>query len=190
MRGLPVCWMHGGKSRQALKARDERLAMAEARELLGIPIDVDPAEALLQQVHIAAGNEVFLRSQVQELGIDITRPAVLGDGVDVHVKLWNEEREKLVRFSKVAIDAGIAERSVRIKEVEAAVMVAVFIEVFDDPSLQLSSQQRAVARQLARAALLRQGNAQGPAKLVSAGRPDADLPVVPGLDRAAPETES
>ena len=39
---------------------------------------------------------------------------------DVHpyVRLWNEERDRLAKVAKMAIDAGVAERQVKIAEAE------------------------------------------------------------------------
>lgn len=72
--GAKRCWRHGGSSPQAKKAAERRVAEAAARETmakavrtLGLPIDVDPGKALLDEIHWTAGHVAWLRDKVQEL---------------------------------------------------------------------------------------------------------------------------
>jgi hypothetical protein len=140
MEGQLVCRLHGGATARSLAAAKRRIALRKVTDMLGVPIEIDPAEALIEQVHLAAGNEFFLRHQVQLLQ-DEGADRMLGlDGVDVRVKLWNDERERLARMSKLAVDAGIAERQVRIKEAEGAAIAAMLVLLLDHPKLALSGQ--------------------------------------------------
>jgi hypothetical protein len=162
MEGQLVCRLHGGATARSLAAAKRRIALRKVTDMLGVPIEIDPAEALIEQVHLAAGNEFFLRHQVQLLQ-DEGADRMLGlDGVDVRVKLWNDERERLARMSKLAVDAGIAERQVRIREAEGAAIAAMLVLLLDHPRLALSGQQRAVGRQVARQLLLDQLAAKRP----------------------------
>lgn len=50
MRGSTVCGSHGGRAPQVRKAAQERIEREEvARDMvtLGLPVDIDPTEALL-----------------------------------------------------------------------------------------------------------------------------------------------
>lgn len=81
VRGAAVCASHGGRAPQVRAAAGRRLALGEAiAELskLGRPIEVDPAEAMLEMVYEAAGNVAALRRLVQQLQVNTIDP---GTGV-------------------------------------------------------------------------------------------------------------
>lgn len=147
-KGQTICTKHGGGARQIRAATKRRLALGEAQaELnrLGIPIEVDPADAMLQMVYEAAGNVAFLRMRVQQLeqgvlvdpGEDEVREgrpgqavadlsvARIADRVDptnwkaaphVLVTMYNDERERLVRWAKACRDAGVEEHRIKLVE--------------------------------------------------------------------------
>lgn len=68
---------------------------------------------------------------------------------NVLVRLWNEERERHAKFCKLALDAGVAERLVRMAEVQGQQIVGLIMAVLDDKELNLTPEQKAVARQRA-----------------------------------------
>jgi hypothetical protein len=55
--------------------------------------------------------------------------------------LWSEERDRLARYSKAALDAGVAERAVRLAERTGAVIAETLERVFGDPELALTRKQ-------------------------------------------------
>ena len=72
--GAKRCWRHGGSSPQAKKAAERRVAEEKARvelergvRTLGLPVDIDPGKALLDEIHWTAGHVQWLREKVQEL---------------------------------------------------------------------------------------------------------------------------
>jgi hypothetical protein len=70
-----VCMSHGGRAPQVKAARARREAEAEAARqvaTLGLPIDVSPTEALLQEVQWTAGHVHWLRQKVAELTDQVT----------------------------------------------------------------------------------------------------------------------
>jgi hypothetical protein len=151
--GTTVCRFHGGNAGQVQRAAKRRLALGEAvAELnrLGIPVEVDPSEAMLAMVHEAAGNVAFLRMRVQQLEqggrltgdpddedlldalanmsesktVKSLRGAIAGR-VDpknwkaerhVLVAMYDDERERLVRWAKACRDAGVEEHRVQLAE--------------------------------------------------------------------------
>lgn len=165
--GSGNCFLHGGSTQNGRKAAEREMQMAALRKL-GVPVETDPQQALLSQVWEAAGNVAFLRGRVQELetppltlaeaGVSdqalprLYGPDHLGDNRP-HVlwSMYNEERERLAKICKLAIDAGIAERSIAIAEQQADAMVAVVARVLD--SMALSPDQRAAAQGVAVVAL-------------------------------------
>ena len=75
-------------------------------------------------------------------------PNHLGDGAPhVLVQMWNQERDRAARFAKLALDAGVVERQVRISEQQGAMLAKVIEATFFD--LELSEAQRARGRELA-----------------------------------------
>lgn len=133
--------MHGGRAPAVKAAAARRLAEARAaKELASVegfaqPVDVGPAEALLDLVKQSAGMVAWLgalvaglevdphgRSGIEFVGdVEVADPSRLigrdhlGDqAAHIWLHLWNQERDRLARFSKMAHDAGVAEAQVRI----------------------------------------------------------------------------
>lgn len=70
MRNQRVCPLHGGKTPAALAAAERRgqeLVAREAVATYGLPVDVSPTDALLEEVRWTAGHVRWLRDRVQEL---------------------------------------------------------------------------------------------------------------------------
>lgn len=169
MTGALVCRMHGGSSPQVRRKAEQRQAVEVVRReaiRLGRSIDVDPLDAMLEQVREAAANVAALRGAVEHLdpgmglvsapeyvmrdvvsGFDpevrrdrlervegIYGPNHTGDGVPhVLVTMYGTERDRLVKYAKLCLDAGVDERRIRLAEatgralagvVEAAVTAA------------------------------------------------------------------
>ena len=135
-----------------------KLGIREARRVLkamGEPLDVNPVEALLYLVREAAGNVAFLGARVQDLGYDLVGPiySLTRDGEAIQtsedvlaiVKLYNDERDRLARVSKIALDAGIEERTVRVLEEQATALVHIIRSVVDNLGLAPEVRQRALA---------------------------------------------
>lgn len=137
----------------------------EVEQHLGGSLDVDPGDALLEMCHEAAFNVAYLRQRVGELD---TQKTAIGDPSDIYgptfhatgratgegkkhvlVQMYDEERERLAKFSKLAIDAAIAERRLELAEIEALRLAQVIIATVDDPQLGLTREQRELARRIA-----------------------------------------
>ena len=133
-----------------------RLEMAAAQsacDRLGIQVDTDPGEALIEAVREAAGNVEFYRGLVAELPIhpedDVREVNDDGEpfwergeagvyGRTYHqsgiptgeakphilVVLYNQERDRLVAYAKEALAAGVEERRIRLAESDARTLFA------------------------------------------------------------------
>lgn len=69
-KGATVCRYHGGRAPQVQAAAARRLEEQRAEEAvrtLGLPLDISPTEALLEEVRWTAGHVQWLRAKVQEL---------------------------------------------------------------------------------------------------------------------------
>lgn len=151
--------MHGGSTKSHTVAGQKALA-EKAVATFGLPREIDPRDALLEEVHRTAGAVAWLHEQVQALraedvvwgvteevtkdagefpGVDTTRAAK----VNVWVELYARERTHLVRVCKEAIGAGLEERRVRLAEQQGAMLAGVIKAILGD--LDLSPEQQATA---------------------------------------------
>lgn len=117
--GIGLCSVHNGGIGRGKAVGAILMAMAYADEL-----NISPWEALLQQVRLLANQVEWLRGQVAMAevlyGADGLKPG--GAGWD-WVALLEARGDRLAKVSKMAIDAGVAERLVRQIELEADLMV-------------------------------------------------------------------
>lgn len=138
--GTGRCKLHGGASPQAEVSGAVVLARREA-QVMGIPMDLEPHDALLECIRIAAGEVHYASERIVELEpgqavgpVVSTRPLKYEKGaessterVEEHgppaLHIWIEARhqamDRLVNYSRIAIAAGIAERQVKLAEGQA-----------------------------------------------------------------------
>ena len=128
---------------------------------MGSPIDIDPHEALLWAIRITAGEAAYCEAQISKLyemelfevptHQTLTRmpsgsfqlveekrdPEVMSRWV-----IWRDRAlERMARYSKMAIDAGIDERRVAVAERVADLLVPLLEDLAED--LDLTAKQRA-----------------------------------------------
>lgn len=166
MKGQAVCRNHGGASPQAKAAAERRLQSADAERAVatfGLPREIDPRDALLEEIYRTAGAVDWLHQQVIRLeadqvtwgkseevdkqagefpGLDVTHKAA----VNVWVELWQKERKHLVDVSKAAIAAGLEERKVRLAEQQGAMLASVIKNILGD--LDLSPEQQSLVAEV------------------------------------------
>lgn len=124
-KGFGACKFHGGNTpTHELKAQKERAR--EAVRTFGLPIDLDPQEALLQELHRTAGVVAYLEALIAEFESQddlVQHDSVGGRGTKrvpaVWVQMYQAERGHLVRVAAEAHKCGVAERQVQIAEVLA-----------------------------------------------------------------------
>lgn len=157
-----VCVMHGGKSpavqAAAVARRQEREALVAA-ESFGLPREVDPHTALLEELHRTAGAVAWLGAIVADLDAEDvvwgrTREKLGGEDAgttrearpNAFVSLWQVERKHLVAVAKACHDAGIEERRVRIAESAGQQLASVVRAVLE--RLGLTAEQQLLAREV------------------------------------------
>jgi hypothetical protein len=139
------CRLHGGATPSHLRAAQRREAESTVASL-GLPREVEPHQALLEEVHRAAGHvawlaEVVGRLEKNQVVQGITRTLQAADGtrtvearatINVWVKLYEEWHDRLVRVAKLAIDAGVEERQVGLAEQQAQQLASIIRAVLTD----------------------------------------------------------
>jgi hypothetical protein len=175
--GAGKCSWHGGCAPSGRAAAMEEQAR-KAVETYGLPRDISPTDALLEEVRYSAGHVAWLRARVAELeaadlvwgvtevadknatefaGTDVTRAAA----VNMWLELYHRERRHLLDLVKTAISAGIEERRVRLAEAQGSLMNEVIRRIL--ARLSLTPDQSAllpvvVPEELRRAAVMASAN--------------------------------
>src|SRR5262245_56569410 len=101
--GVGRCKFHGGSTRTHRHQAVVEQARIEAARF-GEAFEMEPVEALLWMVHLSAGQVRYLGEELATFGGTAKSTEAL-----VAHRLWNEERDRLSRISKAALDAGVAE---------------------------------------------------------------------------------
>lgn len=156
--GTGACKLHGGSTGDHKKAAAKELAR-RAVDTYGLPREVAPEVALLEEVHRTAGHVAWLSQVVaafdkDELVWGIVEEVDKGSGEftgldrtsrsvpNVWLDLYHRERKHLTDVCKTALSAGIAERQVKLAEQQGALIAQVISRILDD--LNLSAEQRAL----------------------------------------------
>lgn len=171
MKGQSVCGTHGGRSPNGLAAaerRQERERAERAVATYGLPVEIDPHDALMEEIARTAGHVRWLAGIVQAMDSEALvwgaseRQMREGGGPtgnyaqvtttaapSVWLTLYQAERTHLVSVCKAAIGAGIAERQVRIAEQQGALIAEVIRSIIGDPELGLKPEQQETAIKVA-----------------------------------------
>ena len=156
--------MHlGRKAQPAIAAAKAEQQARQAVETYGLPLDITPSEALLDEVRYTAGHVAWLRGKVRELedgalvwgvteesdkqatdfpGTDTVRAA----RPNVWLDLYYRERRHLIDVTKAALAAGIEERRVRLAEAQGLLLAQVIRAILGD--LDLTAEQEAKAAEV------------------------------------------
>lgn len=149
--GYGRCKYHFG-STPALKqsaAREKAQAYVVA---YGLPRDVDPFQALGEEIARTAGHVAWLDAKIGQMDeAELTQWSQTGQRPSAWVEMYWKERDQLAKVSKLAIDAGIAERLVKVYEVQAVALVSAITEVLQSMGLeeaQIDAARRGIASRL------------------------------------------
>lgn len=131
------------------------MANEELSKLLGDPTEVDPAEALLWCVALSKQEVIWIREQMA----GITEPTHLSPvgnlggpskgmvGMQEEFDIWIQAQQyavdRLARYSKMALDAGVAERLVNLAEKMGDFIAPLLSGVLGDLGLDEEQQKKA-----------------------------------------------
>lgn len=171
MKGQTMCRSHGGAAPQARAAAQRRIEHAEAERVTatyGLPVDVDPHTALLEELHRSAGHVAWLGALIAALEHqEAVEASVMGPARDedpdegrvsrsglkqysrekgvtwekpaVWVELYQWERTHLGNIAKACVQAGIEERRVRVAEQQGQLLAQVISAILTDLGHDLSA---------------------------------------------------
>lgn len=160
--GFGYCKYHGGNTQAGNKSAARewgRLLISNTKfggDLKDIP-DITAEEALLEEVRRSVAMVRWLEERIGSFSLDDNNvdigqlPSLVSESsrgtpgstdVQAWMMLYREERSHMVRAAKTAIDAGIAERMVRIAEEQGRTLASAIRAVLD--ALNLSPTQAAL----------------------------------------------
>ncbi len=151
IKGSSVCASHGAAKGTATRRKAaERVVEEKARRemfRLGRPVEINPAEALVQEVQWTAGHVEFLRGRVEQLFGEDPSKLVWGEvkivdkgsGKDPGWELYERERDRLVAVSVAALKAGVEERRLHLAQQQGNQVAEALKAIFT--ALQLSASQ-------------------------------------------------
>lgn len=148
--GTDVCHWHGGKAPQTLAVAEKRQKeerAARAAELLGLPIDIDPHSALLEELRRVAGLVAWLQGQIEAQGVDrITEATIQGRKPSVWYRMWMNERDRLTKVATECAKAGVEERRVSIVEENARQMSQLIRAVLHELQIPIDEHVSGIVR--------------------------------------------
>jgi hypothetical protein len=126
--GAGLCKLHGGSSPGGVKAAARTMAQQEWPEWAQA-IEMNATDVLLQCVFRAAGLAAFFRMEVAHLE-ELPKGEVAFALIQER-----EELDRAAKFSKMAIDAGVAERQVKLAERTGELIAAAMEDALADVDL-------------------------------------------------------
>lgn len=125
--GSGRCKWHGGNTSagKTAAAREAGLALIKYTD----PIEVDPTTALLQELYRTAGHVAYLDSKIAEWELDTSKE--IPDAQQHWMKVHLVERAHMAKVAKTALDAGVAERQVRLAEQQGMVLASAIEKILE-----------------------------------------------------------
>lgn len=133
--GVGRCKYHLGNSKNH-RVNAVKQEAVKRSATFGQKIDVQPTEALLSVLHLSAGHLAWVREELAAAEDQKSFEA------QVLMRLWNDERDRVARIAKTALDAGVQERQVALAEQYGIALAELLRRIFHDPELGLSGEQQ------------------------------------------------
>lgn len=147
--GVGSCRLHGGNLPSQLKAA----AKYDLQYLINEADEMDPSEALLWCVSLAAQEVRWINSHIATVSepthmmpmqgtMSKDGPAFFMEDFDLWIKARQSAVDRLARYSKMALDAGVAERMVKMAEKMGDLIAPLLQGILNELNLS-PAQQRA-----------------------------------------------
>lgn len=143
--GVGRCKHHAGSTPTHVTSAVVQEARRRAIEF-GEELPIEPADALLSMLRLSAGMVAWTRAELARME---DRGSFEGQ---VLARIYADERDRTARIAKAALDAGVAERMVRIVEQWGELLATLIGNIIRD--LQLTPQQNERAPEIVRKRLL------------------------------------
>lgn len=124
-KGYGACAKHCGNTPTHVKGAQNLMAQ-DAVKQYGLPVEVDPHQALLEEVHRTAGHVAWLGRLIGEYEEKEDLVDTDYDSPRIWLQLYQAERKHLKEVCKTAIGCGIAERHVQLAEDQGRMIATVF----------------------------------------------------------------
>jgi hypothetical protein len=166
-KGYGKCSKHFGNTQASgigaarIELGDQYAAQGDGATFGGV-VRVDPHDALLWLVRRTAGIVAWLDWKIQQfenddeawqdVGVTTETGGSIRKIEAVWIKMHGDERDRLARYAKLALDAGVAERQIQIAEEQGLLFANGIRQIFD--RLELTPAQQKLAPGLVREVLL------------------------------------
>ena len=116
--GIGSCKYHGGSTPNGEKAALKR-ELTQRMVTMGEPVeDVSALEALLQELWASTGHVAWLRQELANMSKD-DLGSTYGQAVS---GMYSAERDRKTRTARMAIESGVDEAAIRVKEAELTLL--------------------------------------------------------------------
>lgn len=149
--GYGNCKNHGGCTPNGIKAA-EKEAAGQAVAVYGLPREIDPHAALIEELHRTAGHVAYMAQMIRDLeGDSALKQYQRGDNgtierPSVWIELYHEERKHFASVAKTCIAVGIEERRVKLAEQQGELMAQVVRGILADLDVDLTPEVQKVVR--------------------------------------------
>ena len=141
--GFGNCKNHGGSTPAGI-VYASRVAQESKLLQYGGPIELDPHQALLNEVYRSAGHVQWLEDKVRLLTDgDMSEETIAGKVPNFWIRWYTDERMRLVNSAAVCIKAGVAERRVKIAEEQGRVLADAIRTILNELGLNADQQRKA-----------------------------------------------
>jgi hypothetical protein len=138
--GLGKCRNHGG----SVATHAASAARHQAVEFMGAPKDINPMDAIIWCIRVTAGEVEWLGNELVKITAkeEWFEHTVMGKQMHVLQRTRAEAQDRLVKYSKTALDLGLAERSVRLAEQFGQTIARLLEGIREDLELNTKQKER------------------------------------------------
>lgn len=129
VRGTDTCTDHGGKPTEVLKAQGEANLLAWSTLLAGDARPLDLGRTVMDQLRVAVMRAELYGGLLRDQVVVERSGGLVGSSEEVRglVRVEAAERDRVVRFVKVAHDMGIDERQIELQQEQAQLVTGAFM---------------------------------------------------------------
>ena len=150
--GIGRCKFHAGSTPSHVLGA-QRIRAAQAVVTYGLPREIDPHTALLEELHRTAGHVAWLAQQLRDLETEaglIQTQYMEGGGYierpSVWLELYHKERAHFAAVAKTCISVGIEERRVKLAEQQGELIAQIIRGTLADLKIAITPEVQAVVR--------------------------------------------